>query len=408
MVKNIYAPLRFLLLGFIFLSTALLANAQNIAPVAIDDTVTTAEDTPLTGNVTTNDSDADGPGINITDVSGPANGTITLNADGTFTYTPNSNFYGNDTISYSYCDGGTPDLCDTAILVISVSPVNDPPVAADDNISTPEDVSVMVNVLANDADPEGNIVPTPSIIAGPSNGTASVNPDGSIAYTPTLNFNGNDTLTYVICDNGNPVLCDTAILIITVTPVADAPDLTSSPVVTDEDVSVTSCFSFLTDNGLDSVSVSISCGPTNGTVDSMYVSNGAVCIVYSSLPDYNGPDETCITLCDLSNGLCVTKTIPITVNPVEDLCYWIKGFSPNSDGQNDKFYINCNDGYANATLQVFSRWGDEVWRSDGHYNNDWKGTNMANAVLPDGTYYYIYKYNDGTGRTHAGFTTITR
>jgi gliding motility-associated-like protein len=131
-------------------------------------------------------------------------------------------------------------------------------------------------------------------------------------------------------------------------------------------------------------------------------------VVYTPNLNYNGPDSLCITLCDLSNGLCVTEVVPIEVVPQEDPCYWVKGFSPNGDGQNDNFYINCNESFPDATLNVFNRWGDEVWRSNGHYINDWDGRNLVGEVLPDGTYYYIYKYNDGSGRTHAGFTTINR
>jgi hypothetical protein len=282
----------------------ILVLPANDAPVANNDVNTTPEETPVSGTVATNDTDVDGVSVNITLVNGPSNGTIVLNADGTYTYTPNSGFNGNDTITYSYCDGGVPELCDTAILVITVTPINDPPVAVDDFVSTPEDVAVVINVLSNDTDPENNIVPIPTIISGPSNGTAVVNNDGTITYTPDENFNGLDTLAYVICDSGTPVYCDTAIVVIDVTPVADTPVLTPAPVITPEDVTVTACFPFVTDNNLDSVSAQITCGPDNGTIDTIYVENGTVCIVYTPNLNYNGPDEVCITLCDLSNGLC--------------------------------------------------------------------------------------------------------
>jgi gliding motility-associated-like protein len=384
-------------------------NPINDAPIAVDDAATTQEETPIAISVLANDTDAEGnidptPAV----IDGPSNGVITVNADGTITYTPNAGFNGLDTFTYVICDSGLPVLCDTAIVIVTVNPVNDPPVAVDDNITTPEDNPVIINVLANDTDPEGNIVPTPAIIDGPDNGTATVNADGSITYTPDSNYTGTDTFTYVICDDGVPSLCDTAVVVVTITPVADPPVLTPGPVTTAEDSTVTACFPFVTDNGLDSVSVNITCGPTNGTVSSIYTDNGSVCITYTPNLNYNGPDSVCITLCDLNNGICVTEVIPIIVTPLEDPCYWIKGFSPNGDGQNDNLFINCNESFPDATLNVFNRWGDEVWRSNGHYNNDWNGTNMVGEVLPDGTYYYIYKYNDGSGRTHAGFTTITR
>jgi gliding motility-associated-like protein len=384
-------------------------NPINDAPIAVDDAVTTPEETPIIISVLANDTDAEGnidptPAV----INGPSNGVITVNTDGTITYTPNAGFNGLDTFTYVICDSGLPVLCDTAIVIVTVNPVNDPPVAVDDNITTPEDNPVIINVLANDTDPEGNIVPTPAIIDGPDNGTATVNADGTITYTPNSNYTGTDTFVYVICDDGIPSLCDTAVVVVTITPVADPPVLTPGPVTTAEDSTVTACFPFVTDNGLDSVSVNITCGPSNGTIGTIYTDNGSVCITYTPNLNYNGPDSVCITLCDLNNGICVTEVIPITVTPLEDPCYWIKGFSPNGDGQNDNLFINCNESFPDATLNVFNRWGDEVWRSNGHYNNDWNGTNMVGEVLPDGTYYYIYKYNDGSGRTHAGFTTITR
>jgi gliding motility-associated-like protein len=104
----------------------------------------------------------------------------------------------------------------------------------------------------------------------------------------------------------------------------------------------------------------------------------------------------------------VTETIQIEVTPEVDPCYWLKGISPNGDGQNDAFYVNCNEDYPNSTMQVFNRWGDQVWDSEGHYVNNFEGKNGRGEILPDGTYYYIYEYKDGSGRKHAGFVQITR
>src|SRR6185295_5675194 len=199
-------------------------NPVNDAPVAIDDANTTPEDTPVSGDVSTNDSDIDGPGVNITLVSGPSNGTILLNTDGTYTYTPAPDFNGNDTVNYSYCDGGSPDLCDTAILVITVTPVNDAPVAVDDSNTTPEDTPVSGDVSTNASDIDGpgaNI----TVVSGPSNGTIVLNGDGTYTYTPDPGYNGTDTVVYSYCDGGTPNLCDTAILVITTTPANDPPTI---------------------------------------------------------------------------------------------------------------------------------------------------------------------------------------
>lgn len=80
------------------------------------------EDTPLSGNVVSNDTDPDGPAVVVSLVLGPANGTLMLNPDGTFTYTPNTNFNGTDSFVYSYCDGAAPTpACDQATVTITVA-----------------------------------------------------------------------------------------------------------------------------------------------------------------------------------------------------------------------------------------------------------------------------------------------
>ena len=87
--------------------------------------IQTCEDVAAAGNVADNDSDVDGPAIDISVVSGPYYGSIILNANGSYVYTPSSEYFGNDTVVYSYCDLGTPNLCDTATLYLTVNAVND-------------------------------------------------------------------------------------------------------------------------------------------------------------------------------------------------------------------------------------------------------------------------------------------
>ncbi|MCP4101749.1 MAG: hypothetical protein GY750_10035, partial [Lentisphaerae bacterium] len=144
-------------------------------------------------------------------------------------YVANPNVYGQDTICIISCvDGG---ICDTSIIVITIDPVNDQPVAVDDAVTTLEDTPIDIDVTANDnddLDPLGNIDPTTvEVITDPSNGTATVNTvTGVVTYTPELDFVGIDTFEYVVCDDGNPLppLCDTAEVVITVLP--GTPDTT--------------------------------------------------------------------------------------------------------------------------------------------------------------------------------------
>ena len=194
----------------------------NDPPVAVRDNGTTPEETPVTIGVTGNDTDPDGTidptTVTITDQ--PNHGTVTVNpTTGVITYTPANGFNGTDTLVYQVCDNGTPVLCDTALVVITVGPVNDPPVAVRDNATTPEGTLVNINIPTNDSDSDGVIdFTTVTITDQPNHGTVTVNPNGTIDYTPSPGFNGVDTLVYNICDNGTPVLCDTALVVITVQP----------------------------------------------------------------------------------------------------------------------------------------------------------------------------------------------
>src|SRR5690606_18827566 len=90
--------------------------AVNTAPVAVNDEIPVTEDTPATGNVLTNDSDPEGNVLTASLTTAPVHGTVVLNADGSFTYTPNSNYNGLDSLIYQVCDNGTPFRCNTALV----------------------------------------------------------------------------------------------------------------------------------------------------------------------------------------------------------------------------------------------------------------------------------------------------
>ncbi|MAP54255.1 MAG: hypothetical protein CL605_05075, partial [Altibacter sp.] len=191
--------------------------------LAVDDINNTYVDLPVSGSVATNDENPDGPaGTEVfTLVSGPSNGSLVFNPDGSYTYTPDAGYEGEDTFEYQVCDGGNPIACDTATVYIEVLPVgspdNEPPVANADTNTTEVDTPVSGNVLVNDFDPDGDPI-TVTANTDPSNGTVVVNPDGSYTYTPNPGFEGEDTFTYTICDNGTPALCDTATVTILVIP----------------------------------------------------------------------------------------------------------------------------------------------------------------------------------------------
>jgi VCBS repeat-containing protein len=205
-------------------------NGSNTAPVAAADCYTTNEDTPLTvtlPGLLANDSDADGNTLTAVLVAGPAHGTLTLNANGSFTYTPNSNFNGDDSFTYSANDGTANS--NIATVAITVCPINDAPVANNDSYVTNQNTPLTVTVpgvLANDTDAEGSGL-TAILNSGPSHGTLTLNANGSFTYTAVTGYTGSDSFTYRASDG--TTISAIATVAITVNAVANAP-LVTAPV----------------------------------------------------------------------------------------------------------------------------------------------------------------------------------
>jgi VCBS repeat-containing protein len=202
--------------------------AVNDSPVAAEDAYTIDEDVVLSVNapgVLGNDSDDDGDPLIASLVADVSDGLLTLQADGSFSYIPRLNFNGTDSFTYEACDTEIPPLCDSVSVAITVNAVNDAPLSEDDAYATTEDVLVSVaapGVLGNDSDADGDPL-TVSMVADVSNGTLTLNPDGSFTYLPNPDFYGEDSFTYEACDTGTPPLCDSALVTITVNAVNDVP-----------------------------------------------------------------------------------------------------------------------------------------------------------------------------------------
>jgi VCBS repeat-containing protein len=279
----------------------------NRAPVANPDVFTVDEDTVLTGNVVTNDTDEDGDAVTATLVSGPASGTLVFNSDGSFTYTPPLDFCGTDGFTYQLNDG-TVDS-NVASASITVACVNDAPVAGDDSNATDEDTPVGGSVSGNDSDADSATL-TYGNASDPANGSVTLNGDGTYTYTPDLNFCGTDTFTYDASDGS---LTDTATVTIVVACVNDAPVAADSAATTAEDTPLLASVSS-TDVDGGAPTYAVISGPSHGTLV-LNASTGAY--TYTPNANYNGPDAFSFSVDDGAGGTD-SGNVSITVTPVND------------------------------------------------------------------------------------------
>jgi gliding motility-associated-like protein len=321
-------------------------TAVNDAPVATPDTKTVAEDTPATGNVLTNDSDVDGNTLSVTKftIGGvdynagttatiPNVGTVVVNADGTYTFTPVANYNGTvPTITVTITDG---TATATAPLNITVTAVNDAPVATPDTKTVAEDTPATGNVLTNDTDVDGNTLSVTTFTIGgvdyaagttatiPNVGTVVVNADGTYTFIPVANYNGTvPTITVTITDG---TATATAPLNITVTAVNDAPVATPDTKTVGQDTPATGnvltndtdvegntlSVTKFTIGGVDYAAGTTATIPNVGTV----VVNADGTYTFTPVANYNGTVPT-ITV-TITDGTA-TATAPLNITVLKD------------------------------------------------------------------------------------------
>lgn len=196
-------------------------DVNNFPPIAEDDNTTIFQGQVATRDVLLNDEFCGGtPNSPVVYVDG-ANGTTTVNANDELEYTPNTGFNGIDEVEYYVCNSLA--LCDTATWFINVTQVVSC-VANDDTRSLNQDEAVVFDATANDDDC-GTI---PTIVSIPLNGTADVETNGNISYSPVSGFVGTDSLTYAICSAIDSAQCDTAKIVYTVLEVVGIKEIPAS------------------------------------------------------------------------------------------------------------------------------------------------------------------------------------
>ncbi len=292
-------------------TVSITVTAVNDAPVASAGSFSTAEDT-ATNKTLPAGTDVEGQTLTYAISTPPTHGTITnLNATtGAYTYTPATNYNGTDTFVYVASDGTATSA--PAAITITVTAVNDAPVASNASFSTAEDTAATKTLPGTDVD---NASLTYAITTPPAHGTiTNLNTaTGAYTYTPATNYNGPDSLNYTVSDG---VATSTpATITITVTAVNDAPAASNGSFSTAEDTAATKTLPAGTDVEGQTLTYAISTPPAHGTITNLNTTTGAY--TYSPATNYNGPDALSYTV---SDGVATSApaTVTITVTAVND------------------------------------------------------------------------------------------
>lgn len=299
-------------------------ETPNQDPIAFDDMFNGQEDTPISGNVLVDngngadyDPDSDPVTVTANIITTVSGGTVELFSNGDFLYTPATNFFGSDSFGYTVEDGRGGS--DTATVILSVSSVNDSPVANSDAFAGTEDMMLTGNVLTNDTDIEGDALSAiAQTVTSALGGTVEIFANGTFTYTPAENANGLDSFDYIVTDGMDSSIGTATIDIL---PVNDNPVAQDDAFTTMEDKALTG--NVLADNG-NGADFDVD-GDTLSVVAGAYMTeNGGVIVLYEDglfayLPaeNYNGVDSFEYTLID-GNGGESTAVVEFNITPVND------------------------------------------------------------------------------------------
>ncbi|MDA2895523.1 cadherin-like domain-containing protein, partial [Mycolicibacterium sp. BiH015] len=292
----------------------------------VDDTKTLSEDTPRTFTVADllwNDTDPDKPGgdvLSFHSVSAAVNGTVTLNTDGTITFTPTTNYNGTASFTYKVKDTAGAISANSATVTLNVTPVNDPPTAVNDSKTINSNSAytfTAAELVSNDTDVENSSLSVHSV-SGATNGTVVLNANGTVTFTPTAGYRGSASFTYKVKDTAGAV-SNAAIVAITVNAVPVAVNDTKT---LSEDTPRTFTVADLLWNdtdpdkpGGDVLSFHSVSAAVNGTV----TLNTDGTITFTPTTNYNGTASFTYKVKDTAGAISANSaTVTLNVTPVND------------------------------------------------------------------------------------------
>jgi gliding motility-associated-like protein len=365
---------------------------------ALPDNATTFVNTPVNINILNNDIyNKDSVANDISVFASPSNGTLAI-TNQQIQYSPNPDFIGLDTFVYTLCDTlnslVVPYKCDTAIVFITIFPVANP----DLNIIVNCNDTLNYNLALNDQIGNGNYPFIYTILDSTNNGQCFLN-SNTLTYIPANGFEGVDSIAYQVCVNG---LCVNSIATFIVSCSIQLPIAINDNASTSINTNV--IIPILANDSLFGGSFNqILINPLHGTAIYDTASNT---IIYTPSLNFVGNDSFIYIICNLFG--CDTATVYVTIDakPATPVCNFSSGFSPNNDGINDEFTIACASNYPNNKFRVFNRWGTEVFNATS-FTGRWDALYRSNP-LPDGTYYFIFEFNNNILSPQTGFIVIQR
>jgi VCBS repeat-containing protein len=363
----------------------------NDTPTANNDSLTAVEDTAVTyaaAQLLGNDTDIDSTNLKIASVTAGNGGSVVLNANGTVTFTPNANFTGTADFTYTVTDGELSSA--PATVTVAVSPVNDAPVAANQAKTTAEDTPVTGKVVASDVD--GDTL-SYAVQSGAAHGTLALNTTtGDYTYTPAANYNGTDSFTVRVSD-GKGGFVD-SIVNVTITPVNDAPVVTSDNATIPEDTVATGNV-LSNDSDVEGSALTVTQFSINGTTYAAgsvadITGVGTVTIqtngdyTFTPVANWSGSAPSVVYTAtdgsDASTGLLALKVTPVadvpTINAINNIYMLLEGNTIISTGSSDTPVTRYDSGagvsQGNLELElgVASGYLDNRFDPTGQFVND--------------------------------------
>jgi subtilisin family serine protease len=291
-------------------SVAVTVRAVNDDPTAVDDVLVTISDAAGSVAVLANDSDVDGDTIAVSGVTTPANGSTTIELDGSITYQPADGYVGDDGFDYTIDDGAGGTA--TGHVSVTVVFVNAPPVAVDDVATVAEDGSALIDVLANDTVADGGAL-TVVAVGQPAHGSTAISSDGTVSYVPVANYNGLDAFDYTVADSIG--FTDTGTVAVAVTAVNDAPVAVADSAATAEDAPATIAVT-ANDTDVDGDTLTLIAVSAADIGSSAIAPDGT--IVYTPPPNYFGADAFSYTVSDGQGGTA-SAAVSVSISSVNDI-----------------------------------------------------------------------------------------